>query len=54
MGALFSCMGNVCNALANAVQQCFHAIGACFGGIVDAIRSCVTGILKACGRCCPC
>ena len=54
MGAFFSCMGNLCNTLANAVQECFRAIGACCGGMVDAVRNCVTGTCKTLGRCLPC
>jgi hypothetical protein len=54
MGAFFSCMGNLCNTLANAVQQCFRSIGACCSGIVDALRNCVTGTCKTLGRCLSC
>ena len=54
MGAFFSCMGNLCDTLAKAVQQCFSAIGACISGIIDAVRSCVSGAFKTCGRCLPC
>ena len=54
MGALFSCLGDLCNTLANAVQTCFRSIGACCGGIVDAIRNCVNGCFRTMAKCCPC
>jgi hypothetical protein len=54
MGVIFSCMADLCNTLAGAIQSCFAAIGNCFSGIVNAIRSCVAGALKTCGSCLPC
>jgi hypothetical protein len=55
MGTIFSCLGDLCTALGNAITSCFFsAVDSCFKGIVDAVFGCIASMFKTCGRCLPC
>ena len=54
MGAIFSCIGGICNSVMGGIETCISAVGGCLNGLLRGVSRCCVGSCDSVADCLSC